>query len=301
MTQHTRQAQARATSAAVTGAHGRLGRALVGALGARGLSAIAWTRPDYDLDDALSADRLVARDRTDIVIHTAAWTDVDGCAREPELAIRRNATAAGELARACAHTGTKLVLISTNEVFDGERTDGHGYTEDDAPRPINPYGQSKLAGEMAALAAYRAASFEEGLWIVRTAWLYGRPGNDFPMKILAAADRLGPGEPLKVVADEVGSPTYTVDLADAILELVTRAPAGLYHLAGAGAASRFEVAAAVLAARGRNVPLLPISRADFVRASVPPAWAVLDCARAASLGVALRPWPDAVNEYLTRQ
>ena len=284
---------------AVTGAHGRLGRALVGAFAASGCDFVEWSRPDYDLDDTLAARRMVPRDRPRLVIHPAAWTDVDGCAGQPEVAFRRNGEAVGELAAACVDAGTGLVLISTNEVFDGARTDERGYVEDDETNPPNPYGASKLRGEELAREAFAAAGLQERLWIVRTAWLYGPPGNDFPTKILAAADRLPAGETLKVVSDEVGSPTYTVDLAPAILDLVERAPGGTYHLAASGAASRLDVAAAVVAMCRRHVELAPITRHEFRRASVPPAWAVLDCSRGAQFGVRLRPWQEGLQDYLS--
>ena len=211
--------------AAVTGAGGRLGRALMAALADApytGLSGpIGWTRPDYDLDDPSAAARLLERDRPEVVVHAAAWTDVDGCARDPDLARRRNGEATGELAAACAAAGVDLVAVSTNEVFDGSAIDGRGYRPDDPTGPRNAYGSSKLAGETAARAAYERVAGGPGLAIVRTAWLYGPPGNDFPSKIVAASDRVEAanlGEPLPVVADETGSPTYTIDLADARLD-----------------------------------------------------------------------------------
>jgi dTDP-4-dehydrorhamnose reductase len=143
---------------AVSGAGGRLGRALLDELAdARGpdpIVPLAWDVPDHDLDDPESPQRLVRRDRPDVVIHTAAWTDVDGCAREPALALRRNGTAAGELAESCVQAGVALVHVSTNEVFDGARTDGRGYVPQDETSPINPYGASKRAGEIAVRAAF---------------------------------------------------------------------------------------------------------------------------------------------------
>ena len=120
-------------------------------------------------------------------------TLVDECARQPDLAMRRNGVATGVLAAACRARGVGLLVVSTNEVFSGDRRDGQGYAETDAAAPRNPYGASKLAGEEAARAAFADGP---GLWIVRTAWLYGPPGNDFPDKITAAADRLPEGEPL---------------------------------------------------------------------------------------------------------
>jgi dTDP-4-dehydrorhamnose reductase len=283
---------------AVTGARGRLGRAVVAEFQRRGQETIEWSRPEYDLDDENGAERLVERDRPRLVVHCAAWTDVDGCAHDPALAMRRNATAVGELARACSAAGVSLVVVSTNEVFDGARTDGQGYTEDDAVNPPNPYGASKLAGEHAARDAF-ARRDGGSLWIIRTAWLFGPPGNDFPSKIVAAADRLPTGEPLRVVADEVGSPTFAPDLAGAMADLVAAAPSGIYHLAGAGIASRHDFALAVVDRCRPDRPVAPISRTEFVRASAAPPWAVLDCSKAASFGVLLRPWAAAVAEYLS--
>ena len=277
---------------AVTGANGRLGSALIRALS--GSNYVAWSRPDYDLDSPRAAAHLLDRDRPAIVFHCAAWTNVDACALDPSLAERRNAKATQELAEACAARDTRLVLLSTNEVFDGQRTDRRGYTEADATGPINPYGASKLAGERAALDAFAGGP---GLWIVRTAWLFGPPGNDFPMKIVAAADRLPPGAPLEVVSDEIGSPTFTSDLAQALLALVTSTNGGLYHLVNKGQASRFEWAERALAQARPERPLRPISRSAFSRPSRAPAWGVLDTGRSPRES-GMRHWTEALDEYL---
>jgi dTDP-4-dehydrorhamnose reductase len=154
---------------AVTGPGGRLGRALVDNLAGQGETIIRAGRPDYDLDDPAAARRLIETHRPGTVIHAAAWTDVEGCARQPELALRRNAAAVQELAEACAESNTTLVLISTNEVFDGQRVDGQGYAEDDPPQPLNAYGTSKLRGELAASAAFSGRPGPGRLWIIRPA------------------------------------------------------------------------------------------------------------------------------------
>ena len=152
---------------AVTGAGGRLGRALVAALddapftGMRG--PLAWPRAIFDLDAPDAVGGLLDRERPEVVVHAAAWTDVDGCARDPELALRRNGVATGVLARACAERGIDLIVVSTNEVFDGRRTDGRGYAVTDEPAPINAYGASKLAGERAACEAF-ASRAARGAW-----------------------------------------------------------------------------------------------------------------------------------------
>jgi dTDP-4-dehydrorhamnose reductase len=283
---------------AVTGPSGRLGRAVLAALERGGMDARAWGRPAYDLDDPEAAARLVARDRPDLVVHCAAWTDVDGCARDPDRAMRRNARAVRELAEATAANGAGLLLVSTNEVFDGRRADGRGYEESDAVEPGNAYGASKLAGERAAAVAYRGQDPGTGLWVVRTAWLYGPPGRDFPARIVEAAARLPAGEALPVVADEVGSPTYAPDLAPALLALAARAEPGLYHLVNAGVASRLEWAATVLARCRPGQATRPIAQADYPRPSTPPRWGVLATAKAAAAGVTLREWRGALDDYL---
>jgi dTDP-4-dehydrorhamnose reductase len=278
---------------AITGTSGRLGAALLDAATAEGLTTLPWPRAILDLDHPKVAGPLLERTRPGIVLHAAAWTDVDGCARDPGLAMRRNADAVAELAAACAATGARLVHVSTNEVFDGERTDGRGYREDDPIAPGNPYGASKAAAEAAVRAALGDAA-----WIVRTSWLYGPPGPAFPERIVAAADRLPPGEALPVVADETGSPTHAGDLAAAILTLVARTDGGTWHLVNAGRTTRLGWAQAVLAARRPDRSVRPIGRRDFVRASLPPAWGVLDASRAAAAGVVLPAWDVALARYL---
>ena len=286
---------------AVTGATGRLGRAVVTALEEAPFTGpfgpIAWSRAIFDLDAPETAAALLDRDRPEVVVHCAAWTDVDGCAREPELALRRNGTATEVLARAAAERGIDLIVVSTNEVFDGRRTDGVGYGPYDAPSPINPYGASKLAGEAAAVEAFSGASAVLG--IARTAWLYGPPGNDFPAKILAAAERAASsGDPLLLVNDETGSPTYAHDVAEAIAELIgSVAVAGIHHLVNGGRASRADWARELLRQSGVTIPTEDVPAATWPRASTPPAWGVLEPTPLPG-GEPLRPWQAALADYL---
>jgi dTDP-4-dehydrorhamnose reductase len=289
---------------AVTGAGGRLGRALIEALesspyaGAAG--PIGWSRPEFDLDAPAAFGAIVERDRPEVIVHAAAWTDVDGCARDPDLALARNGDATGALARAAAEHGIDLVVVSTNEVFDGRRSDGLGYSPADAPNPINPYGASKLAGEEAARAAYDDAAVPAAaLGIVRTAWLFGPPGDDFPAKILAAADRaMAAGAPLRLVADEWGSPTGAADLAEAIVELIGSAAVdGTHHIVNAGVASRAEWAREVLRQAGVDVPSVDVPGSTWQRASTPPAWAVLAPTPLPG-GEPLRPWTAALADRM---
>ena len=297
---------------AVTGARGRLGRALIEALEdapfTGPMGPISWSRPELDLDTLTeeSVAALIDRDRPELVIHAAAWTDVDGCAKDPQLALRRNGLATGLIAQACATRGTSLTIISTNEVFDGRRTDGRGYAPDDPTNPINAYGASKLAAEGLARDATlaggaRRTGAPSSLAIVRTAWLYGPPGNDFPAKIAAAALRARAGDrPLRVVRDEIGCPTYTPDLAEAIVDLITddspgegsAAPVAIHHLVNAGRASRADWAREVLRVTGIAVELQEVPASTWGRASAPPLWAVLEPTPLPSRRP-MRPWTEA--------
>jgi dTDP-4-dehydrorhamnose reductase len=284
---------------------------------------LAWDIPEHNLDDPASAERLVGRDRPDVVIHAAAWTDVDGCARDPQLAMRRNGTAVGEMAQACVGHGAALVTISTNEVFDGRRTDGQPYGPIDVANPANPYGAAKLAGEQAARAAFgatgddfagaaltpagRRESTIPPLAIVRTAWLFGPPGSDFPLKILAAAGRArAEGRTLDLVSDEIGTPTYAPDLAAAIASLLVvaggggpRVAGGIHQVVNGGSASRAEWAREVLRLAGVTVPTREVPMSTWPRPSMPPAWAVLEPTPLP--GGPLRDWRAALAEYLTEQ
>ena len=285
---------------AVTGASGRLGRALVAALADAPFSGpagpLAWDRSAFDLDAPDGIGALLDLDRPEVVVHAAAWSDVDGCALDPALALRRNGEATGVLASACAERGIDLVAISTNEVFDGRRLDGYGYQPSDPPAPCNPYGASKLDGERRAQAAFDRGGAQLG--IVRTAWLFGTPGRDFPSRILDAADRAAAaGEPLRVVGDEWGTPTYTIDCAEAIVELLAAdAIAGIHHVVNGHFAARADWARYVVARAGLEVEIVDIPMASWERPSTPPRWGVLAPTPLPS-GEPLRVWPDAMADY----
>ncbi len=326
---------------AVTGAGGRLGSALVAAFAreaplARAVSVEGWSRPALDLDRPETLAALVRARRPNLVIHAAAWTDVDGCAVEPEVAMRRNGEATAALAGACREAGANLLYVSTNEVFDGRRTDGRPYDEDDPVAPANPYGRSKRAGEEAVLAGGGAEVIEPPLagratgdggtawrtgehgraaapdraadrdgprgWVVRTAWLYGPPGADFPAKIITAAVRAAAGGTvLRLVADEIGSPTRASDLASGIVALVRARPAnGIYHLVNAGHTSRADWAEAVLREAGIRVLTERVPGSTWPRASTPPPWGVLGTGHAAQLGILLRDWRAALFDEVPR-
>lgn len=253
---------------AITGGGGQLGRQLDATFRDAGHVVWALTHEDVDIGRPATLERLVDW-RPDIVVNAAAWTDVDGCAREPSRAMAINGDGAGAVAAAAARAGASVVQVSTNEVFDGRRDEPYG--EDDPTNPINAYGASKLAGER-AVAAENSRHV-----IVRTAWLFGPGGTNFVTKIVAAAERaVASGSPMRIVDDEWGNPTWTPDLARAIAGLATdkRAPR-VVHAAGVPAATRLDWAGVALEAAGVEVDIEPVALASFERASTPPARAVL--------------------------
>jgi dTDP-4-dehydrorhamnose reductase len=224
----------------------------------------------------------------DLVIHCAAFTDVDGCVIDPDKAELVNAIGTRNVAMVCADNGAAMVLLSTNEVFDGYSN--APYLETDEPAPINPYGQSKLSAEQ-----YTRELLEQ-YYIVRTSWIYAASGANFVHIIRRLADN---GEPISVVTDELGVPTYAPDLASAILELVEIAPYGTYHLVNGGQTSRYGLARQVLDLTGySSVPIQPILLEDYERASLPPRNGVLQNRAAAAHGISLRPWDLALKHFL---
>lgn len=267
----------------ITGGRGQLGRELQAALAAHTVSAPG--HPELDVTDAAAVERAVETFGPELVIHAAAYTDTRGCEAEPALAMRVNGEGTRNVALACRQGGVALLYVSTNEVFDGAK--GEPYLETDEPRPVNAYGRSKLAGEE------HVRSLLEKAYVVRTAWLYGG-GKDFPAKVLQAP----PGE-LPMVTDEVASPTWARDLAQAIARLVEQdAPPGIYHLTNTGRCSRLEWAGRVLALAGRqDVVLRPVSQAEYGAPYRKPAFSELANTAAAALGIVLRPWPEALAAY----
>jgi dTDP-4-dehydrorhamnose reductase len=224
------------------------------------------------------------------VIHSAAYTNVDGCAREPERAYRINALGTKYVALACRRLGAPMVYIGTNEVFAGDAR--RPYLEYDAAAPVNAYGRSKWAGEQAV------RELLGDFYIVRVAWLYGGARN-FVRTVLRMADAPPEGG-LRMVDDEVGSPTYCADVAAGVARLIATGCFGTYHLVNAGACSRYAFCREILRQAGReDVPVTPIRLADYRRDSTPPPYTPLANLAAADLGISLRPWQEALATYLT--
>lgn len=269
----------------ITGSKGQLGRALLETMKDHTFLPIDLPEHDFTEDSTFQA---IVDFAPEMVIHSGAFTDVDGCETDPDTAYRVNALGTQNVALACQTCGATMLYVSTNEVFDGTKKEP--YLEFDPPNPIGVYGKSKLAGEM-----YVHALLNK-FYIVRTAWLYAQGGDNFVTKMIEAADERGA---LRVVTDEVSSPTYAPDLAAAIVQLIQTGRYGIYHFTNEGACSRYEFALKILEFSGRgHVPVTPITSDQYERIAQPPPHAVIrNYCGATALGITLRPWEEALQEY----
>lgn len=270
----------------IIGHKGQLGQAIMATTSEHELLGI--DLPEHDITDPADIIPAIMALHPDAVINPAAFTNVDAAEADPELAYRVNAHGAGHIARACRQLGIPMIQISTNEVFDGEAS--QPYDEWDQTHALSTYARSKLAGERAV------RFYHDDVRIVRIAWLFAPGGNNFPRKIVAAADKHGA---LRVVDDEFGNPTYAPDLASALIALLDQdVPPGIYHITNSGTCSRYEFAREVLQQTGRgHISLTPISHTEWSRPSQPPLRAVLANRAAATLGIRLRPWQEAVAAW----
>ena len=274
----------------VTGAKGMLGSQLCSALAARH-EVRGVDIEDFDITDQAEVRAAVEASHPELVVHCAAWTDVDGCERDPARAFLHNARGTWNVADACSGIGAMLVYVSTDFVFDGEK--GGPYTEFDHPNPLSVYGASKLAGEDAV----RALAPEH--YVIRSAWLYGPGGRNFVDTILAAARQR---DELKVVADQFGSPTYTRDLAGAIADLIVSQQVlyGTYHIVNTGVCSWAELAAEALQISGSSARVLPIRASEWPSPTRRPAYSALHSRWLEFQGMPpLRDWKEALASYLT--
>lgn len=244
-----------------------------------------------DITDADAVMRAIREERPQTVIHSAAYADVDGCERDPDKAYLVNALGTWNVATACREYDAAIVYVSTDFVFDGEK--GEPYTEYDAGNPLGHYGGSKLAGER------HVRELCPRHYIARTAWLYGEHGKNFPFSIMNAAKTR---PELKVVADQIGSPTFTADLAATIGNLIGSPMYGTYHVTNKGTCSWYEFAKEILRLAGiTGVEVLPIKAEEWPSPTKRPKYSVL---RHLSLELQgrddLREWQDALADFISR-
>lgn len=269
---------------ALTGADGQLGLALQQVLAGHEVLCLTW--PTFDLLSP-DAEQQVHDARPDVIIHAAAYTDVDGAEREPDRAMAVNTIGTERVAKAAAARGARLVYISTDYVFDGHK--GAPYEEADMPNPLNAYGRSKLEGER------RALSICPGALVVRTAWLYGTGGKNFVTTIATLA---GDRAELRVVADQRGCPTYARDLAEVLASLVEAKVEGIVHATGSGGCTWHELATGIVSELGLSTKIIPITTAEANRLAPRPAYSVLSNEKLATLGLSLPFWRESLRRFL---
>ena len=268
------------------GANGMLGKDIVQEW--RDDELILATSRDADIRNYDEVERLIARSKPDWIVLTAAFTDVDGSERDSDAAFAVNYAGTKNVAKLAKQFGAKLLYVSTDYVFDGSGT--RPYQPDDPIAPINIYGESKARGE-------KAVQDHLSDWcIVRTSWLFGASGSSFPEKILRAAETR---PELSVVADQVGSPTFTRDLAVAIRTLVHADARGIINVTNSGTCSWFEFAKEILRQAGKDsIAVKPIGTAQAARAARRPAYSVLSPDALHALGIHVRHWREALTDYL---
>ena len=271
--------------ALIFGATGMLGQALVRQW--REDEIIGLGSAQADLRNPERVGSAVEAARPDWIVLAAAYTDVDGCEINPTLASSINTQGAVNVAKAAARFGSKLLFVSTDYVFDGKKTVPYEIT--DPRNPINAYGRSKADAEE------KIAPILPQSCIVRTSWLFGPGGKCFPDTILKLADTR---PEIKVVNDQRGSPTYTRDLADAIIKLCHADARGIVHCTNSGDCTWFDFAAEILRQAGKTTRVRPTTSDEFVRPAERPKFSVLSPASLNSYGIDLRPWQETLPEYL---
>ena len=276
----------------VTGWDGLLGSVLVPLLPERGHEVAGFGIADGQISDAGFLRSRLEGFRPDTVIHLAAMTAVDACEEDEAEAFRVNAEGSRVAAAEAERVGASILALSTDYVFDGAK--GAPYREEDPARPLSVYGRSKLAGEEAVRAAATRWA------VVRSAWLFGPGGGNFVRTIL---DRLASQPMVKVVRDQVGSPTYNRDLAEALAVLVERKAQGTFHVANGEAGSWFDLAREAVEAAGMDADRVqPATTEEMARPAPRPPFSVLDTERVRRrYGIVLRSWREAVREYVSTE
>lgn len=266
--------------ALVTGANGMLGQDLCPILEDEGYEVIETDIQTLNITDLKSVRKVLNEEKPDVVVHCAAYTNVDGAEENLELARKINSYGTQNIAQICAEIDSKLVYISTDYVFDGQKN--NPYLPSDEVNPINNYGLTKYEGEEAV------RKYCQKSYIVRTSWLYGIYGKNFVETMLSMKNN----SEIKVVDDQIGCPTWTVDLADGIAELLDTDDFGTYHICGGGETSWYNFAKRIFELSNIKVNLIPCATKDFPRPAQRPKYSVMD-----NDGIC-RHWELALKEYL---
>ena len=281
-------------SVLVVGAKGMLGSNVVATLRASQWATAAdrqihaFDIEEIDITDPTSVSKCIQQCQPAILINCAGYTDVDGCETNSDQAFAVNATGPMNLAEHCARANCKLVHISTDFVFNGHRTSP--YLPDDIPDPLSVYGRSKLAGEQ-----HVQNKLADHL-IVRTSWLFGTGGKNFVTTIANAARQR---DHLEIVDDQVGAPTYTTDLAEALLALIGAQATGIYHFRNEGLCSWYQFGCQIVKQYGIDIEVRPINSEQINRPATRPKWSVLDITSyKETTGRTVRPWPDALADFV---
>ena len=272
----------------LTGAAGMLGQDVARAAAAANHEVVALGRDELDVTREREVRELIGRERPHAVVNCAAWTDVDGAEDGEAGATALNGAAAGALAAAAAEVDAAIVQPSTDYVFDG--TTREPYVESDPVAPINAYGRSKLAGEQAVAAA------NPRHLVVRTSWLFGTGGRNFVETMLGLASHQ---DHVLVVRDQVGCPTYTGDLAEALVRLLDGESYGLHHIAGGGECSWYEFAAEIFSQANADCQAMSCTSDEFPRPAARPAYSVLRTER--DYGLLLPDWREGLAHYLSER
>ena len=268
----------------ITGANGQLGCDLQRTLASHEL--ILMDFPTFDLTKS-SCEEQVASAQPDVVIHTAAYTEVDGAEHQPDLAMAVNVQGTEWVARGTARAKARLIYISTDYVFDGLKR--NPYLESDLANPLNVYGKSKLEGERRALDLYPDSL------VVRTSWLYGAHGKNFVKTIMRLAVEQSE---LRVVADQRGCPTNAADLAQTLAQMLRVDIRGIVHATGTGDCTWHELASTIVSAMGRQTPIHPITTADAGRRAARPSYSVLANSILKQSEITLPHWRDSLAKFV---
>lgn len=276
----------------VIGANGQLGTDLCRVLGEQRESVFRLTHQEIDVSDSAQVDRVLGGLQADVVINTAAFHKVEECEKQPTLSFAVNAVGPRNLASACRQNNSVLIHFSTDYVFDGKQNSP--YTESDLPLPLNVYGVSKLAGEHMVRVTW------ERHYVVRTCGLYGVAGSagkggNFVETMLKKARG---SQPIRVVNDQVLTPTFTGDLAEAVSKLIRSEAYGLYHISSEGECSWYEFAKKIFELELLRVDLKPVSTSEFPSPVQRPAYSVLSKKKLSQLGIRMPRWDESLSRYL---